>query len=242
MRILIVRHGEPDYIHDSLTKKGWKEAELLADKLVNEDIQDIYVSPLGRAKDTASLTLKKRNQGAKVMDWMREFPPRIKRPDHKLMRSVAWDWLPGDWTKDERFYDKDHWYENPVMKEAHVGEAYKHVCTEFDRLLAEYGYVRDGHIYRTEKGNHCTICLFCHFGLEMVLISHLLDVSPMPLWHGFCAAPSSLTTIYTEERRKGIVSFRVAEFGSAEHLTLGGEKPSFAARYPEVYGDAGWKG
>ena len=32
MRILIIRHGDPDYEKDSLTQKGWHEAELLADK------------------------------------------------------------------------------------------------------------------------------------------------------------------------------------------------------------------
>ena len=26
MRLLIVRHGDPDYSIDSLTEKGWKEA------------------------------------------------------------------------------------------------------------------------------------------------------------------------------------------------------------------------
>ena len=30
MNIYIIRHAEPDYEHDSLTEKGWREAELLA--------------------------------------------------------------------------------------------------------------------------------------------------------------------------------------------------------------------
>lgn len=29
MKLLIVRHGDPDYSIDSLTPKGWKEAEYL---------------------------------------------------------------------------------------------------------------------------------------------------------------------------------------------------------------------
>ena len=33
MRILIVRHADPDYDIDSLTDTGWKEAELAADYL-----------------------------------------------------------------------------------------------------------------------------------------------------------------------------------------------------------------
>lgn len=33
MRILIIRHGDPDYERDSLTEKGWREVELLAERL-----------------------------------------------------------------------------------------------------------------------------------------------------------------------------------------------------------------
>ena len=44
---------------DSLTQKGWHEAELLADKMEKTDVTAFYVSPLGRAQDTASVTLKK---------------------------------------------------------------------------------------------------------------------------------------------------------------------------------------
>ena len=33
MRLLIVRHADPDYAIDSLTPAGWEEAKLLADRL-----------------------------------------------------------------------------------------------------------------------------------------------------------------------------------------------------------------
>ena len=38
MRLLIVRHGDPDYDHDSLTEKGFREAELLSEKLKKEKL------------------------------------------------------------------------------------------------------------------------------------------------------------------------------------------------------------
>ena len=81
MRLLIIRHADPDYEKDSLTKKGWKEAELLADRLAALPISDFYVSTLGRARDTASLTLKKMGKSAMPCDWLREFPHLIERPD-----------------------------------------------------------------------------------------------------------------------------------------------------------------
>jgi probable phosphoglycerate mutase len=57
----------------------------------------------------------------------------------------------------------------------------------------------------------------------------------MQLWHGTCAAPSSVTTLVTEERRKGVAYFRMSSFGDISHLYAGGEGPSFAARFCEAY-------
>ena len=58
MKIIIVRHGDPDYEKDSLTELGWKEAEALSERMKNIKADECYVSPLGRAKDTASLSLR----------------------------------------------------------------------------------------------------------------------------------------------------------------------------------------
>ena len=57
MRIIIVRHGEPNYAIDGLTERGAIEAELVANRLVKENISKIYCSPLGRARLTAKPTL-----------------------------------------------------------------------------------------------------------------------------------------------------------------------------------------
>ena len=55
MRIIFIRHGDPDYQNDSLTEKGIREAKLLSQRVAAwKDITDIYCSPLGRAKETAS--------------------------------------------------------------------------------------------------------------------------------------------------------------------------------------------
>lgn len=234
MKLLIVRHADPDYTIDSLTPTGWKEAELLSNRLSGLDVKAFYVSPLGRAKDTASLTLKKMNREATVCDWLREFPPRIFRPDQEN-ETIAWDWLPADWTKDTRHYDKDAWCTTETMSAGHVGDEYRHVIEEFDKLLSFHGYDREGAYYRAAHANTDTIILFCHFGLECVLLSHLLGISPMVLWHGTCAAPSSVTTLVTEERREGIACFRMSSFGDVSHLYAAGEQPSFAARFCETF-------
>ena len=116
---------------------------------------------------------------------------------------------------------------------------YAAVIRRFDELLAGHGYRREGRLYRAERPSNDTLVFFCHFALECVLLSRLLNVSPMVLWHGLCAAPSSVTTVATEERRPGIASFRVLQFGDISHLYAHGEPPSFMARFCERYGNPG---
>ena len=234
MRLLFIRHGEPDYEKDSLTEKGFREAEHLADYLKDVRIDRCYVSPLGRAKDTAAPTLSKKQMQAVECDWLQEFPAKVIRPD-KGYPINCWDFLPQDWTGVNEYYDKDLWAKTKLMEEGNVFQEYAHVTTEFDALLARHGYVREGNIYRVSRANRDTLAFFCHFALECVLLGHLIGASPMVLWHGFCAAPSSVTTVMTDERRKGAASFRVSRFGDVSHLYVKGEEPSFFARYCETF-------
>ena len=239
MKLLFIRHGEPDYAHDTLTEKGWREAELLAGRIAPLDVRQYYVSPLGRAQDTARPTLQKAGRTAVTLGWLREFTGRVRKPNLPDQDSIAWDWLPQDWTTDERFFSDRAWSQNEAMAAGGVGAVYDSVIRSFDALLAQYGYQRQGRLYRAVAPNNDTLVFFCHFALECVLLSRLINVSPMVLWHGLCAAPSSVTTVATEERRLGAAYFRVLQFGDISHLYAHGEPPSFMARFCECYGNPG---
>ena len=234
MKLLIIRHADPYYSIDSLTKVGWKEAELLSHRISKLDVKAFYTSPLGRAKDTASLTLQKMNREATICPWLRELDCAIARPDADK-GIIPWDWLPADWTAVPEHFDRNLWHTTDIMQDGKVKEEYDWVTSELDKLLASHGYERNGSYYNAVNANNDTIVFFCHFGLECVLLSHLLNISPMQLWHGTCAAPSSVTTLVTEERRKGVAYFRMSSFGDISHLYAGGEGPSFAARFCEAY-------
>lgn len=232
MKLLIIRHGDPDYEKDSLTEKGWKEAELLSNRLAAMDIKEFYVSPLGRARDTANVTLSKMNRTAEVLPWLREFNVYDEESGRDR---ICWDLLPQDWAMINEYYHKDLWYTVPAMEKVNVISEANKVFEGIDKILERNGYVREGNLYRAINPNRDTIVLFCHFGVECVILSHLLGISPVLLWHGFCASPTSVTTIATEERRKGIASFRTLAFGDISHLYIAGEEPSFSARFCETY-------
>ncbi len=235
MQLIIVRHGDPDYVLDSLTKEGKKEAKLLAKRLEKENADYFYCSPLGRAQKTASYTLKLVSKKAETLDWLREFEGKVKTGSLKPPEQ-CWDRLPSDWTGIDDYYG-EKWYDTALMKTVNVKEEYKRVCDGLDALLKKHGYVHDGRIFRAERSNHDKIVLFCHFGVECVILSHLIGMSPMLLWHNFVALPTSVTTAITEEREEGIAVFRINAFGDTSHLYAGGQPVSFAARFCECFED-----
>ncbi len=234
MKLYIVRHGDPDYALDSLTERGGREAELLADRLEKLDFAAVYVSPLGRARETADATLRRLGRQGEEKPWLREFAPTRTDPDLSHP-TIMWDWLPRRWTEEKAFYDREKWMHVPVMEAAGVPAEARWVADGLDEVLAKHGYEREGEIYRAVRPNRDSIVFFCHFGVECVMLGHLLGISPMPLWHGTCALTTSVTTLVTEERRQGAAAFRMLSFGDVSHLTAAGVEPGFSARFCETW-------
>ena len=53
MRIVFVRHGQPDYEKDCLTELGHIQAEAVGKRLLGEKPSRLYASTMGRATETA---------------------------------------------------------------------------------------------------------------------------------------------------------------------------------------------
>ncbi len=235
MKLLFIRHGDPDYKTDSLTEKGQREVELLAKRMAGIHVDECFISPLGRAQLTAKPCLEAMNMKAVTYDWLREFDPQIVRPDSPERTHICWDWLPQDWTVRDHFYECNEWYNDEIMKAGDIRANAEKVWKGLDDLLASHGYERDGRFYRAVRPNNDTLAFFCHFGVTALMLSHLYSCSPMILWHGMIAAPTSITTLVTEERRDGIASFRMTSFGDVGHLLNAGEPVSFSGRFCECY-------
>ena len=252
MRIIFVRHGEPDYANDCLTEKGVRETKLLGEYLKNYDLGTVCVSPLGRARQTAEIAAEQYGYQLTTAWWLEEilkivdmtmFPEleyayRNSRLESPGQYFIPWDIMPGYLNQHHEYMDPIDWRQTAIAKAGNLAEIYDRRIAGMDDFLAKHGYVRNGNIYTTEQGNHDTLTFFCHFGISSLLISHLINVSPFALWHGFSVNTSAITEIMTEEREKGVVSFRINRMGDISHLANTGEEPSFNARFCEVFEDS----
>lgn len=253
MRLLFIRHGDPDYENDTLTEKGHKEAQLLAQYIKKFHIDEAYVSPLGRAKDTAAYALKELGIEGTTLDWLREFPGIVdanvsedvrKAYETELEKDEAtglyktrimWDMLPSYYGSHPELFDVNGWRNSALLEGGDSVKVYDNVIANFDKFIANHGYVRNGLTYNVEKSNEKTIAFFCHYGITSVLLSRLWNVSPFVPLQVTALAPTSITEVVTEERQKGIGIFRTLCAGDISHLSIGNEEPSFSARFCETF-------
>lgn len=222
MRLLIVRHGAPNYEKDTLTEQGWKEAELLAPHLVRMKPDHICLSIYGRAQDTAKRTLELTGITPEIKDWLCEFDCQMPPPFDKHM----WHMDPKIWTADPQWRSAD-WKESPLVKGSDFLRVYEEDRAALDAYLAEHGYVRDGMLWHVSEEFYDvneTIVFFCHLGRGLILLSQLLDMPWISTAHQFWLPTSSVTEIIFERSRfdRSIAIPRVARLSDVSHLEEAG--------------------
>ena len=199
MRIIIVRHGDPDYARDALTELGKKQAAAVAERLMDEGIEEIYSSPLGRAKETAEAFAELSGiRSIHMLDFMRE----IRFGFGEALYETGNPWEEVDKMAEEGKEILDpNWHEWPFFKENIATVDVDDIASATDDWLRELGYEREGLYYRctTEDDTEHTVALFCHGGSGTAMIARILNL-PFPY---LCAIirmrHTSITTIRMEK-------------------------------------------
>lgn len=180
MLLYIVRHGIPDYATDSLTPDGWLQAKAVARRLAVHGIDEVYASPLGRAKQTAQPTCEALGLAMHIEPWMSE--------------GTAWKHfccdLPdgrGTWAfnqrgkilgNNEHYTDRDSFHRGFYRDDALAAQGASALAAASDEFLSRLGYTRtgEGNGYRVTNGNDRRIAAFCHQGFGLHWLSHLLNI------------------------------------------------------------------
>ena len=236
MRLIFVRHGEPDYEKDSLTIKGFREADILATRTKRWKPDAVFCSPMGRAQDTMRPSLKNWPDITPVTyDWLKEFHYRIKDPINGNDR-IAWDFMPEYFCYQEDLHDKDKWFDTDFMQTGDVKKHFDETKDGIDALLDSYGYHHRGNgLFDIDESNDKTLVFFCHFGITSVITSYLAGMAAPTLWQGFFMAPTAVTVFNSEERINNKGAFRVQYFGDVSHLLAANEPISHSGYFSDVF-------
>ena len=214
MRLIFVRHGEPNYEKDCLTKLGHEEAKAAAQRLLCENIDEIFSSPMGRAMQTAeayaALTGKKE---IKVLDFMHEI--RYGR-EEALYEDKYNPWTIADQLISEgKNLQDDKWPEFPLYKDNTATIDIKKIGQEADKWLKSLGYEREGLYYRN-KGSAAadkTLAIFCHGGSTTAFLSRVLN-QQFPYLASSLHLPHTGITILRFDRKEGSLAAPIVELAS----------------------------
>ena len=177
MRILFIRHGQPNYEKDCLTDVGLRQAQDTALRLKDEGIEAVYSSPFGRARDTAQCTADALGLPVQILPFMRELYWGNSEGKPVFHRGHPWE------TANElmrRGYDltDPHWASHPLYENNVVVEDAARVGREIDGWMAALGYEHDGHYYRCARADHPgAVALFSHGGSSVAALSRIFNLT-----------------------------------------------------------------
>lgn len=184
MKIIFVRHGEPDYIKDCLTENGKKQAKNVAVRLKDQHIKAVFSSPMGRAKESAFYTASELGQDVQILDFMHEIDWGDREDNLEEHGILPYDGHP--WTLAYRmlsestgYFGSSNWPEHHYFSDNKCIDYYMQVSKSIDAFLANYGLVRKDGLYECTEENNDTVVIFAHGGSGAVLFSHIFCL-PFP--------------------------------------------------------------
>ena len=176
MRIILVRHGEPNYELDCLTETGKAQAVSAANRLAGEGISEIFASPQGRARQTAMYTAEKLGLPVTTLDFMHEIAWGGENiPERGHPWTLAYQLI----TREDYDFMRRDWRSHPYFRENAATACFYDVTRRFDAFLAGRGYRREGLRYFCVSGGQETIAIFSHGGSGTCVLAHLLSL-PFP--------------------------------------------------------------
>lgn len=187
MLLFYIRHGEPIYNPNQLTPLGERQAEALARRLARYGLDEIYVSPSHRARQTAEPTQELLHLTPTVLDWCNEDLAwgELTVADAEGRRN----WVYQDAGARRMLVSPqvaalgDDWYRHDYFRSRACGDGTARIRQNTYAFLESLGYRFDpaSHTYNAVHPNEKRVALFAHEGFGMAFLSAVLDV-PYPLF------------------------------------------------------------
>jgi probable phosphoglycerate mutase len=222
--IVLVRHGEPDWtpgggvaVDDAgLTARGSAQAEVVAAALAARPFDALYASPLRRAQETAARVARAAGVPMHTVSDLAEIGIQVggltQEEVDTYFRAATRRPLAHHW---------DGWPGGESFRDFHA-----RVTTAAGGILARHGLVARGEAeftVWTPPPRRLRIGIVAHGGTNAVLLTHLLDIRPVPWeWMRFETELAAYSVV--RARAIGVDGFvwSLQNFNEVDHLTRRG--------------------
>lgn len=221
MEIVLVRHGEPEWVvdglnidHPPLTERGRRQSARMAEALSGEKFDEILVSPLERAIQTAAPLYARTGHQEEVHPWLREIRSPIWQGTPRAKADAAF-------AEERRKPSHERWHGLSEMGGEATRDFIARIRLGCELFLAERGIEQIGGelpVWRIESPSQ-RICLVAHAGTNSAIISYLLGLQPTPWeWDRFVLGHASVTRLEALQLGDGF-TFALTRLGDVEHLS-----------------------
>lgn len=219
MEIVLIRHGEPEWVRDGLnvvdpplTERGRMQAECVGRWLGDATFDEIIVSPLRRARQTAE-PLRAALQHEETIE---SFLEEIREPN--------WHGTPAELARTAYAEERARPAEDRWLGLQGGGEPPREFVERVRAGAEQYWEARG--MYRAKQTlpvwhldrPDLRIAVVAHAGTNGVLLCHLLGLDPVPWeWDRFVTHHASITRLQSIEMADGH-TFALTRLSDVEHL------------------------
>jgi 2,3-bisphosphoglycerate-dependent phosphoglycerate mutase len=218
VEIVLVRHGQPEWVRDGLnvtdpplTELGHRQAELMAKALGGEQFDEVLVSPLLRARQTAAPLYRLLGRDEVIDPWLEE------------IRDPSWHGTPADFAA-QAYRELNGRPLDAQWDGLTGGEPMRDFI---DRIHAgARAFLRDRGMQRVDHelpfwsidDPDRRILLVAHAGTNSVFMCHLLGLKPTPWeWDRFVFGHASVSRLEAIPVHDGY-TFSLTSLSSLEHI------------------------
>ena len=223
MLLYIIRHGDPIYETDTLTERGFRQAEAVGKRMVDAKIDRIFTSPMGRARDTAAPACRMLGLDYTVEEWAHEIEDdRLTPYPDGVMKSVSF--IPESTFRENGniSLSYDDAFECTAISESNMRRARDIIEKGGRDFLERLGYREENGVYRILRPNDERIALFCHSNMERAWLSALLHIPLHLMWAGFEVTHTGVTVLEFRNRESGFTVPKCLCFSDMSHLYAAG--------------------
>ena len=223
MLLYIVRHGDPDYATDTLTERGWKQAEAVGKRIADSGIDRIFSSPMGRARQTAEPACRLLGLPCHIEEWTHEIEGErlTPFPDGKLKSVTS--------VQNSLYREKgginlpyDQAFEAAGFNQSGMKGAVQYIEENGREFLERLGYKEEDGVYRILHRNEEKIALFCHSAFARAWLSTLLHIPIHLMWAGMNYTHTGVTVIEFRNYEDGFTAPRCLCYSDMSHLYANG--------------------
>ena len=219
MLLYIVRHGDPDYTTDSLTEKGLIQAEAVGKRLAATGIDQVYASPMGRARQTAEPTCRLLDLPCHIEPWAHEVQEE-RWTEEPYGKPVSVTMVQNTYYRENGGIDLpyDRAYEAVGFRSSGMKDAVAYIEEGGRDFLERLGYKEENGVYRILRANEDRVALFCHSIMARAWISTLLHIPIHMMWAGFHYTHTGVTVLEFRNNADGFTAPKCLCYSDMSHL------------------------